>query len=38
MVHTPDTLAREIKAEAKLARELDERVADAVWKLGPLAG
>ena len=37
-VHTPVTLARELKAEAKLPRELDERVADAVWKLRPGSG
>ena len=38
VVHTPASLVRELKAEAKLARELDERVADAVWKLGPVPG
>ena len=38
VVHTPATLARELKAEAKLAPELDERVADAVWKLRPGSG
>ena len=37
-VHTPATLARELKAEAVLQRELDERVADAVAKLGPVSG
>ena len=38
VVHTPATLARELKAEAKLTPELDERVADAVWKLRPGSG
>ena len=38
VVHTPVTLARELKAEAKLPRELEERVADAVWKLRPTSG
>ena len=38
VVHTPVTLTRELKAEAKLPRELDERVADAVWKLRPGSG
>ena len=38
VVHTPATLARELTAEAKLPRELDERVADAVNKLGPVSG
>ena len=35
VVHTPATLARELKAEASLTRELDARVADAVSKLHP---
>ena len=38
VVHTPATLARELKAEAVLPRELDERVADAVAELGPVSG
>ena len=38
VVHTPATLARELKAEATLTPELDERVADAVWKLRPGSG
>ena len=38
VVHTPATLARELKAEAKLTPELDEHVADAVWKLRPGSG
>ena len=38
VVHTPATLARELKAEAKLTPELAERVADAVWKLRPGSG
>lgn len=37
-VHTPATLARELKAEAECPRDLDERVADAVWKLRPRSG
>ena len=36
-VHTPATLARELKAEAKLPRELDEHVADAVAKLSSVS-
>ncbi len=38
VVHTPATVARELKAEAQRPRELDERVADAVAKLGPVSG
>ena len=38
VVHTPDSLARELTAEAKLPRELDERVADALWNLRPSPG
>ena len=38
VVHTPATLARELNAESGHARELDERVADAVSKLGPVSG
>ena len=38
VVHTPDSLACELKAEAKLSRELDERVADALWNLRPRPG
>ena len=38
VVHTPATLARELKAEAGLPRELDERVADAVAELDPVSG
>ena len=37
-VHTPATLARELKAETECPRDLDERVADAVWKLRPRSG
>ena len=37
-VHTPATLARELKAETECPRDLDERVADAVWKLCPRPG
>ena len=37
-VHTPATLARELKAETERPCELDERVADAVWKLRPRFG
>lgn len=33
VVHTPATLARELKAEAEQAREIDERVATKVWDL-----
>ena len=35
VVHTPDSLSRELTAEAKLPPELDERVADEVWNLRP---
>ena len=38
VVHTPATLARELKAESERSRELDERVADAVGKLEPVSG
>ena len=38
VVHTPATLARELMAEASLARDLGERVADAVAKLDPVSG
>ena len=38
VVHTPDSLARELTAEAKLPRELDERVAHAVRNLRPRPG
>ena len=38
VVHTPATLARELKAESERSRELNERVADAVGKLGPVPG
>lgn len=37
-VHTPATLARELKAETECPRDLDERVADAVWMLRPRYG
>ena len=37
-VHTSATLARELKAEAQLPREFDERVANAVAELGPVSG
>ena len=37
-VHTPATLARELKAEAKRPRELDGHVADAVAKLSAVSG
>ena len=36
VVHTPASLARELKAEAGTERMIDERVADDVWKLGRL--
>ena len=38
VVHAPATLAHELKAEASLARELDERAADAVGNLRPGSG
>ena len=38
VVHTPATLARELRAESERSRELDELVADAVGKLGPVSG
>ena len=38
VVHTPATLARELKAEAQQPPELDERVAHAVGKLAPVSG
>ena len=38
VVRTPATLARELMAEASLARDLDERVAHAVAKLDPVSG
>ena len=38
VVHTPATLARDLKAESERSRELDERVADAVGKLEPVSG
>ena len=38
VVHTLATLARELKAESGRSPELDERVADAVGKLGPVSG
>ena len=38
VVHTPATLARELKAETECSCDLDERVADAVWKLRPRSG
>ena len=38
VVHTPATLARELKAESERSRELDERVADAVGKLESTSG
>lgn len=34
VVHTPASLARELKAEAVMERMIDERVAAEVWKLG----
>lgn len=33
VVHTPESLARELKAEASKERVIDERVAADVWKL-----
>ena len=38
VVHTPASLAHELKAETERPPELDERVADAVWKLRPGSG
>ena len=38
VVHTLATLARELKAESGRSPELDERVANAVDKLGPVSG
>ena len=38
VVHTPATLARELKAETECPCELDERAADAVWRLRPRSG
>lgn len=38
VVHTPETLTRELRAESGRSPELDERVADAVGKLGPVSG
>ena len=37
VVHTPKSLARELKAEAAKERMIDERVAAKVWKLGRVA-
>ena len=37
VVHTPASLARELKAEAGKERMIDERVAADVWKLGRVA-
>ena len=33
-VHTPASLARELKAEAREERTIDERVAAGVWEIG----
>ena len=38
MVHTPATLAEELRAEASQPRELDEQVAAEVWKLARTDG
>ena len=38
VVHTPASLARELRAEAGRERVLDERVGAGVWKLGRVAG
>ena len=38
VVHTPATLARELKTETVLPRELDERVAVTVAELGTVSG
>ena len=38
VVHTPATLARELKAETSQPHELDERVANDVGKLRPRSG
>lgn len=38
VVHTPASLARELQAEAKRKRVLDEEVAAQVWNLGRNAG
>ena len=34
VVHTPHSLAKELKAEAVRELELDKQVAGQVWKLG----
>ena len=38
VVHTPATLADELRAEANQPSELDERVAAEVWELARIAG
>ena len=38
VVHTPETLARELKAESEHSRELEERVANTVRGLGSVSG
>ena len=38
VVHTPETLARELRAESARSPELDEHVAGAVGKLGAVSG
>ena len=37
VVHTPASLARELKAEAREERTIDERVAAGVWEIGRIA-
>ena len=37
VLHTPASLARELKAEASQERMIDERVAAGVWELGRVA-
>jgi len=37
VVHTPGSLARKLKAEAREERTIDEQVANEVWKLGQVA-
>jgi len=38
VVHTPETLARELRAESGRSPEFHDRVADAVGKLAPVSG
>lgn len=38
VVHTPPALARDLKAESGGSPGIDERIADAGGKLGPVSG